>query len=62
MKYLIGCTYMAAKENQLEEHEYAGGLVHGETKIQEGVALDMRKYHEINISYPCFSNYVCWVY
>jgi hypothetical protein len=32
---------MAAKENQLEEHGYAGGLVHGETKIQEGLALDM---------------------
>ena len=32
---------MAAKENQLEEHGYAGDLVHDETKIQKGVALDM---------------------
>ena len=38
---VLNWMYMAAKENQLEEHGYAGGLVHDETKIQEGIALDM---------------------
>lgn len=34
--------YSAAKEQNLEENGYSGGLVHDETKIQEGLVLSMK--------------------
>ena len=34
--------FTAGKEQNLEESGYSGGLVHDETKIQEGLVLSMK--------------------
>lgn len=39
---ILHWMYSAAKEQNLEENGYSGGLVHDETKIQEGLVLSMK--------------------
>lgn len=39
---ILHWMYSAAKEQNLEEKGYSGGLVHDETKIQEGLVLSMK--------------------
>ena len=39
---ILHWMYTAAKEQNLEESGYSGGLVHDETKIQEGLVLSMK--------------------
>lgn len=40
---ILHWMYSAAKEKNLEENGYSGGLVHNVTKIQKGLVLSMKR-------------------